>query len=84
MALALFYVFPINLLLSGSVLPTAVTSNAVANQHSSQFISCRPASVCYKIHVQSLFMPAFGRHTPGFLKLLLSGKSVCVFVCVHP
>ena len=22
------------------------------------------------------------RHTPGFLKLLLFGKSVCVFVCV--
>ena len=26
----------------------------------------------------------FGQRRPGFLKSLLSGKSVCACVCVHP
>ena len=26
--------------------------------------------------------PTTGRHTPGFLKLILCGSSVCMFVCV--
>ena len=30
-----------------------------------------------------IFLHQAGRCVPGFLKLLLSVKSVCVFVCVH-
>ena len=33
-------------------------------------------------HFYTKCMPAEGRHMPGFLKLLLSVKSVCVHVCL--
>ena len=34
------------------------------------------------IPVDKFLNPVKGQHMPGFMKLFLSAKSVCVFVCV--
>ena len=40
--------------------------------------------ICADISVFKPGAPAAGQHMPGFLKLILCGSSVCVYVCPSP
>ena len=37
-----------------------------------------------KLKILKPGVPACGQHAPDFLKLILCGSSVCMFVCVFP
>ena len=59
-----------------------VTCSAIINELTSYSSSALSELMYYVNNNLKTYFFKPAAHTPGFLKLLLSGKSVCVFVCL--